>query len=141
MIRILKWSPGMCGSFEAMNDDHRRLIAQTNRLITAFYAGVGDAVVAVCFQEVLQGLRGHFDHEETWLAQCGDPGLAEHRAEHRAEHAAFLAELDGFTLPGDAAALLRRLCGWLTSHMATMDSGHPLPADEGPEEARAPSEG
>ncbi len=127
MIRILKWSPEMCVGFEAMNDDHRRLIALTNRLITAFYAGVGDGVVTLYFHDVLNGLRDHFREEEAWLAQCGDPGLAEHRA----EHAAFLADLAGFSLPGEGGALLRRLCDWLTSHMAAMDGGHPPPEEDG----------
>ena len=116
-IRTLKWTQDLCVGSDQLNDDHRKLISLTNKLITAYYAGVGDAVVIDIFREVLTRVTQHFREEEDLMRILAHPDLEEH---HR-DHQDFLEKLDLFSFSGQGGELLILLSGWLVEHISSRD--------------------
>jgi len=115
-IKIIKWNEAMSVGNDLLDGEHRTLIALTNKLVAAYYAGVGSKVVVQVFQEILDYTKVHFANEEDYLREIGYPDYEAHCEVHRK----FVAGLDGVDLSG--SSLLTTLSDWLVHHILQDDA-------------------
>lgn len=106
-----------------IDQDHRRLVAQVNRLHDATSEGRGQEVVAGLLEELLADTQEHLAHEERFLVSVGFP---ESEAHHQG-HERFVAELvrlkelyEGGSVTV-ATRLSQLLRDWLSLHIRRND--------------------
>lgn len=106
-----------------IDQDHRRLVAQVNRLHDATSEGRGQDIVAGLLEELLADTQEHLAHEERFLASVG---FLESEAHHQG-HERFVAELvrlkelyEGGSVTV-ATRLSQLLRDWLSLHIRRND--------------------
>lgn len=116
-VRIIRWTAEMSVGHEQFDEDHKKLIALTNKLVTAFYAGVGKAVIEDSLAEVKAYTVYHFEREEAFLAEIDYPD----RLAHIQSHSQFIKEVNALSLNEAGGALISLLSDWLISHIQKVD--------------------
>lgn len=119
-IQAVRWTPDMSVGVKVLDDDHRRLFALMNKVIAAFYAGVGAGVVASTLDELENYTREHFAREEAMLV-ARDYGPIE---SHRAQHRHLVDELVRLREEKAGIQLIPALNEWLTTHILKVDLGY-----------------
>ncbi|SHI92905.1 hemerythrin [Malonomonas rubra DSM 5091] len=67
----------------ALDDEHKQLVAQIDRLFQAVRDKQGDDVLQETFEMLKDYTEKHFQHEEKLMQEYGFPGLEEHRQIHQ----------------------------------------------------------
>ena len=85
-MQEIKWNESHSVGVPSIDEQHKRLVALTNRLFLAIMNEAGETVLAGVLDELADYAAYHFAHEEELLRMHGYPEdlLAEHRAEHKA---------------------------------------------------------
>lgn len=65
-----------------VDHQHKELLTLANRIYDAVWSGADRSAVSKEIEAIVQLTRGHFAFEERLLADCGYPGLTEHKAAH-----------------------------------------------------------
>lgn len=107
----------------ALDNEHRQLIEQINRLYEAVRDKRGEEVLRDILT-MLEGYTGdHFEHEEKVMAEYGFPGLAEHQAIHQSlrDTVQELVAREGTGTQELAQELLKFLRSWLLEHIVEVD--------------------
>jgi len=135
-MAVLQWSDRFATGIDAVDRQHRRLLAMLNELDEARAIGAERQVLLGLLEELLDYARYHFSTEELWMSA---PGLdAGECARHQAEHQTFVHKLlsvqsdvqaDPSTLNDDLLGVLARE---FTRHILGTDRqmGRPLRAAE-----------
>ena len=122
-MAIIGWKPIYETGIVSLDNEHRALIAEINRLYEAIRDQRGDEVLGDILKMLEHYTQTHFQHEEKLMSQYGFPGLAEHRAKHRELERAVQdikaqADLGKHAL---AQELLKFLRGWVLQHVVEVD--------------------
>lgn len=80
---VLQWSESFATGLEAVDRDHRLLIALLNHLHDILARGASHEQVGRVLRKVLEHTESHFAWEEAYIAQNGFPGLDTHRLLHQ----------------------------------------------------------
>jgi hemerythrin-like metal-binding protein len=79
----LVWQPAYeCGN-AVIDAQHRALLAQTSKLLTASLSGKPAHEIAAYIDVIVRDVVQHFRDEEAIIAAAGFPDTAEHAAAHR----------------------------------------------------------
>ena len=121
-----EWHDSHSVGIPSIDDQHKRLIALTNRLFQAILNDMGEDALAGVLSDLADYAVYHFEHEELLMREHGFPEdlFAAHRAEHRAladKVAALIEEYrqDASCLDLTVYEFLR---DWTTEHMDGTDS-------------------
>ena len=122
-MSIMHWSPNLSIDNEAIDEDHKGLIADLNALGSAIEAGALDDVVLAGLDRLIASTRAHFSREEQIMRDVGYPDMEPHRR----LHGALIAEIDelrqslaqgDMEIGGETLDFIRT---WLTSHILESD--------------------
>jgi diguanylate cyclase (GGDEF)-like protein/hemerythrin-like metal-binding protein len=79
----LTWRNAYTSGHPLLDEQHRRLFEQSNRLLAAVLDTVPDHQIEAEFEALIQGVRDHFRDEEEILRRSGYPGVDDHGVVHR----------------------------------------------------------
>lgn len=117
------WDPKLLLGVDAMDAEHRGLVARMNEIHDKVEAGAGKAVLAPLLQDLADLTRRHFDHEEKVMQAAAYSGFETHKLVHKD----LLAKLDGHIADFKAGAgtlspaFFSFLRLWLTAHILGID--------------------
>lgn len=122
-MALIGWKDVYATGIVALDNEHRELVEQINRL--------GEAIRDRCGEDVLQDVLAvldqytghHFSHEERLMQEYGFPGLEEHRQIHQ-QLRVRVAEIkqNSETAPERVAQELYKLLRrWLLEHIVEVD--------------------
>lgn len=120
---VINWKAVYETGIVALDNEHRQLIAQINRL----YEALRDKRSGEVLNDILAMLENytvdHFTHEEKLMAAYGFPGLEEHRQHHGEliEAVAQLKKSADDDTGSLAASLLKLLRNWVLDHIVEVD--------------------
>jgi len=123
-MSIVEWSDELSVGVDALDHDHRRLIAFLHEMDNALAAGRADDVLEDIIHGLLDYTHVHFVHEEALMAEAGYTGLDAHKEQHRklaAEVHSFAKEFRIDPRPFIAGELIAFLNDWLVLHIAEED--------------------
>lgn len=80
----ISWRNSIETGHPVIDSQHRRLFGMSNELIKAVLADKQQADIELMLDELLDHVAGHFQVEESILAEIGHPVLEEHRVLHHA---------------------------------------------------------
>jgi hemerythrin len=119
-----QWQPGMGAGFEALEADHRHLIALLNRLRDRIAADDDPAIIQALLDDVVHYAGYYFRREEAAMRRLGYPRLAAHHRLHEAIaarlamfHSAYHWSPEDF----DMAEFSEFLTDWLLAHVLCED--------------------
>jgi hemerythrin len=118
MPNRVQWDPSFSVGHDALDDQHRHILAQCNLLADHCVSddGVGDdRIFAESFDALMAFAREHFAAEEALLAGCAYPDLEDYRYE--CEEYAYLAAEIVTTENFDKLELQRFLALWWVGHI------------------------
>lgn len=126
MPRIV-FTPQMCTGIEAIDADHRRLVAVVNELSDDIEAGSYVGRVGPTLAALIGYAEEHFAREEQLMLRCRYDGLERHMAEHH-QFSLRVYELQGqYVLDPKTVELpvvLAFLDGWLSHHILETDMAY-----------------
>ncbi|MGE4423698.1 MAG: bacteriohemerythrin [Pseudodesulfovibrio sp.] len=122
----IEWHESHSVGVPSIDEQHKRLVALTNRLFQAIMDEAGETALEGVLNDLADYAAYHFTHEEGLLRKHGYPEdlLTEHRAEHKAltdrvhQYIARYRE-DPSNLDLSVYVFLR---DWTTEHMSRSDS-------------------
>jgi len=79
---LMEWSPALDIGVEAMNREHRDILAAMNAVYDGVHAGERGPRILGKIERLAQITTRHFADEERYMAQMGFPGLETHKAIH-----------------------------------------------------------
>ena len=118
----IKWEPALELGHEAMDADHRQLVALVNQLANAVVNNLGKAAYDALLDDLIVHTRAHFGMEEQLMAACSYPDADEHRAVHAKlikDALEYRAKFDSSAEP--SVSLLYFFDQWLTRHILSSD--------------------
>jgi hemerythrin-like metal-binding protein len=121
------WTEKMSVGVEVLDADHKKLIALLNDLHDGIASGHGTERLERVLDGLVDYVGTHFAHEETYFAQTGYPGAAEHIQEHRTL-ANLVNDVQVRYNQGKFEALslntMNFLKDWLTNHLQGSDKNY-----------------
>jgi len=122
-MAVIAWKTVYETGIVALDNEHRQLIDQINRLYEALRDKRSDEVLTDILAMLQNYTVDHFAHEEKLMAAYGFSGLEEHRRHHgelivAIEELKKNASADTGSL---AAALLKLLRTWVLEHIVEVD--------------------
>ncbi|SFN97433.1 hemerythrin [Formivibrio citricus] len=79
---LFEWSDAIAIGNEQIDDDHKHLIGQINKLFAGISSGQGDQVLGEVLDELLRYVEAHFQREEALMQQIDYPDYEWHKAAH-----------------------------------------------------------
>jgi len=122
-MAVIGWKEIYETGIVALDNEHRSLIAEINRLYEAVRDKCSDRVLSEILSSLTAYTVEHFQHEEKLMAEYHFSGLDEHRKVHQA----LIAKVDEFRHRSDtgedgvAQELLKFLRSWLLEHILEVD--------------------
>ncbi len=121
-MNSLKWDHTMELGHEAMDADHKQLVALVNQLAEGIANNLGKQAYDAVLDDLMAHTRAHFGMEEKLMAACSYP----YADEHRSEHARLIKDARDYRAKFDAGAepsisLLYFFDQWLTRHILASD--------------------
>lgn len=118
----IKWDQTLELGHEALDADHRQLVALVNQLAEGIVNKVAKEAYDAALDDFFAHIRAHFSMEERLMAACSYP----HAEEHHAEHAKLVKDALDYRAKFDASAepsvsLLYFFDQWLTRHIRASD--------------------
>jgi hemerythrin len=121
---LLEWTDRLSVGVEALDAEHRRMIALINELFDAISEGKGKDALGPVLDKLIDYTQYHFGHEERLMAEHAYAGLDEHRREHEALTGEVL-QVRARHFSGSSAVLsietMAFLKGWLLRHIHGTD--------------------
>ncbi len=123
-MALLQWKDSYSVGIEAVDYEHKELIALINQVHDLLSKGDGKLSVEEFFGDLLKAISAHFALEERFMREHGYDQLSQHKADH--EH--LLDEIrdimEDFTEEEtiDDAELGARLETWFSRHFETHDA-------------------
>ena len=126
---LLMWTDNLSVGVEALDDDHKQLIAMINDLHGSIEAvGETGKIDKRHIEKVLWRIhehsREHFEREELYFFQTGYPCQESHRQEHCKlieKIAKMTAHFHDSTSPTEATEIMQSMCDWVTGHFFVTD--------------------
>jgi hemerythrin len=124
MNDLIAWREEFRIGLPEVDEEHRALIAEINRLHARLGGGAAVGEVAAALGDVHAAIAAHFALEEKDMSALGYDGLAAHKAEHERLLDEILDLHDGLVESGryDPAELAARLSEWFVAHFRSQDA-------------------
>lgn len=125
-MAVIVWKSVYETGIVALDNEHRELIQEINRLYEAVRDKRGETVLADILVMLERYTVDHFQHEEKLMGEYQFPGLAEHQKTHQ-ELIDAIQDLKTRATAGNEALareLLTFLRGWLLEHILKVDKGY-----------------
>ncbi|WP_029911824.1 bacteriohemerythrin [Pelobacter seleniigenes] len=122
-MSVIEWKEIYATGILVLDNEHRRLIREINRLYLALRDKQGDEILDDVLLMLETYTREHFQHEEALMAEYHYPGLAEHQQLH-AKLISAVQELKQRATQekeGMAQELFHFLRTWLLEHILGVD--------------------
>ncbi|MCF6265302.1 MAG: bacteriohemerythrin [Desulfuromusa sp.] len=122
-MAVISWKEIYATGIVALDEEHRGLIQEINRLYEAVRDKRGEDVTEGILTALVAYTVDHFQHEEKLMAEYHFPGLEEHQKIHQ-ELIATVEELKERATSGTedlARELLIFLRTWLLEHILKVD--------------------
>lgn len=122
-MALIGWKKVYETGIVALDNEHRELVEQINRLGEAIRDRRGEEVLQEVLAVLDQYTGYHFHHEERLMQEYGFPGLEDHRQVHQ-QLRERVAEIkrDSDSDPGRVAQELYKLLRrWLLDHIVEVD--------------------
>ncbi|MBB4287552.1 bacteriohemerythrin [Roseospira goensis] len=124
-MALIEWTPAMSVGVEALDEDHRRLIALLNQLDAVARGEPADLTAGEIVHELVRYTEYHFAREERLMRLSRYPDTAHHVAIHRDIRRRMVSfEQKFLSAPPDAPhvePLLAFLSEWLRRHILGED--------------------
>jgi hemerythrin len=122
-MAVIEWKPAYATGIVALDNEHKGLIAELNRLYEAMRDKRGQEVLGATIAMLERYTVDHFQHEEKLMEEYQFPGLAEHRLIHQGliEDVAQLKERSSGGDEALARELLKFLREWVLNHIMEVD--------------------
>ena len=124
-MALFEWDKRLETGNSVLDEQHRKIVDNLNRLHEAIEAGKDPQVLDDLFYFLKAFLDSHFALEEGLIQDLRLPGLARHRAEHKALKVQIQALARRYSRgekgPGLAAALAEFLEGYFVAHVLVED--------------------
>ena len=122
-MSVFDWDPSWDTGVADVDHQHRELLRQMERMMTALVEGRQAAETERTILMLGDYIETHFRTEEDLMARSGYPGLAVHRAVHDGMRAQVIAlaatyQRNPAEVPGD---VMDFLTSWLVDHMTGED--------------------
>lgn len=120
---LLQWKDQYSVGVEAVDHEHKELIALINTLYDELSAKREETSVSAFFGDLFTGISAHFALEERFMREHRYDQLAQHKADHERlldEIRDIMDDFEDHELAG--AALGARLDAWFSRHFETHDS-------------------
>jgi hemerythrin len=121
---LTAWTATMSVGVEALDDDHRHLVAMLNDLYDAMREGRGAAALYGTLHGLLVYAEAHFAREERMFAATDYPGAWSHKVEHDAfvlQVRRLMQEFANGQTCLIAAETMKLLKEWLVFHIQGCD--------------------
>jgi hemerythrin len=123
---LIQWSEKYATGLEEIDQQHKEIINQLNRLHDAITAGLGKEVVAGILRFTEAYANKHFEFEETCMERHRCPVAQLNREQHglfreKMAHSAQILE-SGDPTPEQVIALYRELRDWIQNHILKVDT-------------------
>lgn len=117
---MIEWTADLLLGHEAIDAQHREIVAAANSVHRAFAGGSRDACSAA-LRELRDVTAAHFLYEEKLMRECAYPNAGVHAENHAGlmEQLARLSDL--LHVDGAGEKLLPFLRGWVVSHIVHFD--------------------
>ena len=122
-MAVISWKEIYETGIVTLDNEHRGLIQEINRLYEAVRDKRGEEVLGEILTALVAYTVDHFQHEEKLLAEYHYPGLEEHQKIHQ-ELIATVEELKQRAISGTedlAKELLTFLRAWVLEHILKVD--------------------
>ena len=122
-MAVIGWKEIYATGIVALDNEHRGLIAEINRLYEAIRDKHGERIIGEILDSLTTYTVEHFAHEEKLMAEYHFSGLEEHREIHQA----LIVKVKEFRRRADAGEagvaqdLLKFLRLWLLEHILEVD--------------------
>lgn len=116
----LKWDEHQhCIGIASLDDQHRELVEQVNRIAQAFDEKKSIEEVNALMDDLLRLARQHFEFEEGLMTRHAFPGVEEHAKEHRGllQRLASLSEVLRTSNPHKVELVLAFITDWAELHL------------------------
>ncbi len=122
-MAVIAWKEIYATNIVALDNEHRELIVEINRLYEALRDKRGGEVVGEILVMLEKYTIDHFAHEEKLMAEYGYSGLEEHKRIHRylIHSVEELKEKADSGTEDLARQLLKLLRYWLLEHIVEVD--------------------
>jgi hemerythrin len=120
---IMEWDDSLDIGVDAMNNEHKQILAIMNKIYDADEAGQTGTGINALVDRLAAVTVGHFRDEEAYMDKIGFPGVGPHRLIHKdlltkyGEHATKIKAAGGKVHP-EFLSFLKR---WLTAHIRSID--------------------
>jgi hemerythrin-like metal-binding protein len=121
-MALLHWQQSYSVGVEAVDHEHRELIALINRLHDEWTAKGSREEVEAFLGDLLAGISAHFALEEHIMREHRYDGLAAHKADHERLLDELRDIMDDFAAASVDDALAARLETWFARHFQTHDA-------------------
>jgi len=122
-----KWDDGMSVGVEAIDNDHKNLLALVNKINNAINNGGTDVIIGEIFQKLEDYAKQHFSREEALLEQCHYDDLENHKKQHQTfidKIPALKDKLLNTDSIGVAQEVSLFLTNWLMNHIVVDDMSY-----------------
>lgn len=123
-MAFMAWNDRLMTGIEAIDRDHRRLVAMINELYDAIRGAEGQPELSGMLDRLVDYTRVHFAREERLFVTTGYPLAAQHKAEHDGM-VAWVTDMQQRYEAGTATApslqLMNALKDWLFDHILGSD--------------------
>lgn len=122
-MRLLDWKDEYSMGIEAVDHEHRELIALINRLYAQLQAADAKLTVPGFFGDLLRAIGAHFALEEKFMRENSYARLDRHKADHERLLDELRDIMDAFdrAVEIDSVELGDRLDVWFSRHFRTHD--------------------
>lgn len=123
-MALLQWKDHYSVGIDAVDHEHKELIALINRLHGEAAARGSKEAVSAFFGDLFKGISAHFALEERFMRERGYDQLTEHKGDHERlldDIRDIMEELEGAAAI-DSAVLAGRLDDWFSRHFETHDA-------------------
>jgi hemerythrin len=123
-MRLLDWKDEYSVGIEAVDHEHKELIALINRLYDELETPNAKLTVPAFFGDLLKAIGSHFALEEKFMREQGYRNLDSHKADHERLLDELRDIMDAFdhAVEIDTVDLADRLEEWFSHHFRTHDS-------------------
>ena len=122
-MALLQWKDQYSVGIEAVDHEHKELIALINRLHEKLTARGEELSIEAFFGDLFKGISAHFALEERFMRERRYDQLAQHKADHERLLDEIRDIMDDFDAHEIASAELgTRLDVWFSRHFETHDA-------------------
>jgi hemerythrin len=123
-MALLQWKDHYSVGIEAVDHEHKELIALINRLHAELMAKNEPVTVSGFFGDLIKAISAHFALEERFMRERGYDQLPQHKEDHERLLDEILDLMDEFDRnePASTEDLAARLDAWFVRHLETHDA-------------------